>query len=59
MPALIVFVLGFAVGALMARRRGAKWLDCLHRGAVFGIVFALLAFVAMTIGDIAGVTRGA
>jgi len=38
-------VLGVLVGILMAKRREGKVLDMAQYGAVFGIVFAIIALI--------------
>jgi hypothetical protein len=45
MVAIISFVLGAVIGGLLARKRGGDLKDLLQYGAVYGIVFALLALV--------------
>lgn len=40
------FVLGAALGAIVARRRGGRRLDAWHYGAVFGIAFTLIGLFA-------------
>ena len=56
MPVLIVFVLGFLLGVIQTRRRGGRWLDCAHRGVVYALALAIVAFVVLTISDKLGLT---
>ena len=51
MITIIAAVIGIALGAATALRRGGKTMDALHYAAGFGIVFTLLGMLVTIIVD--------
>ena len=54
MVSLIAFIIGAAIGAYTARRRGGNTLDILQYAAVFGIILALVSVLV----SVAGIRMG-
>ena len=51
MAVFIAFAVCFAAGLLAFRVKGEPWPDCIHKGAVSGVVGALAFLIVATVAS--------